>query len=200
MANEYNIDRAVTLIAKLSIDKSSQAFSKVVKTGARIEMEKAYVANISEITVEACKEECEVVGAFIDLAGDAPFKFLFYVRAEDSMVLTDLMLRREIGTTKTCDIYTNSAVQEIGNILASAISNVFSADFDITLKPTPPTVVHDYAGTIFEEYLMDIAVQKNEILIIESRFCVVKNNIKCSMYLLPYPGSEKVLNYVLKAV
>jgi chemotaxis protein CheC len=198
--DDKKIDSAIRLIAKLSIDKSSQAFSKMIKAGARIEMEKAYMADISEATAKAYSEDAEVVGAFIDLTGDAPFKFLFYVTDKDSLVLTDLILRREVGTTKEFDLYAKSAVQEVGNILSSAISNVFSADFQIALKPTPPTVLHDFAGTVFEEYLVDIASERNEILIIESQFRIIQADIKCSMFLLPYPGSEKVLNYISKAL
>lgn len=200
MEDKFKIDKAVSLIAKLSIDKSSQAFSKIVKTGARIEMEKAYMADISEATASVNSEDREVVGAFIDLKGDAPFKFLFFVNAQDSLVLTDLILRRDVGYTTEFNLYTQSAVQEIGNVLASAISNVFAADFEIDLKPTPPSVVHDFAGTIFEEYLVDIASERNEILIIECNFCVVKDDIRCAMFLLPYPGSEKVLNYISKSI
>jgi chemotaxis protein CheC len=199
-ADKKKIDKAIELIAKLSIDKSSVAFSKIVKQGARIVMENAYMANISEATAKAYSQDSEVVGAFIDLEGDAPFKFLFYVQDTDSLVLTDLILRKEVGTTKEFDLYTQSAVQEVGNILASAISNVFSADFQIALKPTPPVVLHDFAGTVFEEYLVDIAIERNEVLIIESQFNIVQSNIKCSMFLLPYPGSEKVLNYISKAL
>ncbi len=192
MGNQ-DIDRAVKLIARLSIDKASQVFSKTIKSGAKIEIDKAYIADISDATAQAYAEDSEVVGAFIDLNGDAPFKFLFYIKDKDSLILTDLMLRREIGFTTEFSIYTESSVQEIGNILASAISNVFSADFGIALKPTPPTVVHDYAGTVFEEYLMDVVSDRNEILIIESKFCIVKSDIRCAMFLLPYPGSEKAL-------
>ncbi len=197
---DEKIDRAVTMIAKLSIDKSSQVFSKTIRSGARIEMEKAYMADISEASAKAYAEDKEVVGSFIDLDGDAPFKFLFYINDTDSLIITDLMLRREVGLTTEFNIYAQSAVQEVGNILASAISNVFSADFGIALKPTPPSVVHDYAGTIFEEYLLDVAAEKNEVLMIESKFSIVHSDIKCSMFLLPYPGSERVLSQISHTV
>lgn len=200
MQEHEKIDKVVKLIAQLSIDKASQAFSKIVKTGARIEMEDARFVDISEATAAACQNDSSVVGSIIDLGGDAPFKFLFFVSAADSLVLTDLILRQEVGSTKEYGLYTESAVQEIGNILASAISNVFSADFQIVSKPTPPIVVNDFAGTVFEEFVVDIASEKNEMLIIESRFCLVKNDISSSMFLLPYPGSEKVLSYISKTI
>ncbi len=196
MAEQGRINKAIKLIAQLSIDRSSQVFSKLIKTGASITMENAYIADISNLTGRINENDEPVVGAFIDLVGDAPFKFLFYVRIEDSFILTDLMLRRSAGSTKSLDIYASSAVQEIGNIIASAISNVFSTDFQIGMKPTPPVVVSDYAGTIFQEYIMSAATQKNEILLIESKFQVLKNNVKCHLFILPIGNSEKVLSYI----
>ncbi|MCA9400481.1 MAG: chemotaxis protein CheC [Candidatus Omnitrophica bacterium] len=201
MSNGKSVDRALELIAKLSIDKASQVFSKMIKAGARIDLEKVYVADISEASAKVVSEgEEEIVGAFIDLVGDAPFKFLFFINKDDSLVVTDMILRREIGTTKEFNAYSHSAVQEIGNILASAISNVFATDFQIAMKPTPPEVIHDFAGTVFEEYIMGVALEKNEILIIESVFHVVSQDIRCRMFILPMPETEKVLNYIVSTM
>jgi len=193
MSDNIKINNAISLIARLSIDKSSRMFSKFVKAGARIELEKAYVADITEATKMINAEDSEVVGAFINLIGDAPFKFLFFVNLKDSFLLADLILRRPMGTTQAFDLYASSAVQEIGNVLASSISNVFATDFQIVMKPSPPTVLHDYAGTLFEEYIIEAAIEKNEIFIIQTKFVVVEHNINCHMFIVPLHGSENVL-------
>ena len=200
--DEYQkIDRALKLIAQLSIDKSSQLLSKIVKSGAAIKLENVYYADISKVTEQfMSKENDEVVGSFIDLVGDAPFKFLFYVTVSDSLLLTDLILQRELGSTKEFDMYASSAVQEIGNILASAITNVFAGDFQIAMKPSPPTVVHDFASTIFQEYIMSAASEKNEILIIESIFSIVKHDVQCQMFILPVENSENILSYIASTI
>ncbi|HOY08944.1 MAG TPA: chemotaxis protein CheC [Candidatus Omnitrophota bacterium] len=200
MLNEPKINRAIKLVAKISIDKASQVFSKLIKTGARIEMEDAFLADITSITERVNRENTNVVGAFVDLTGEVNFKFLFHVPIQDSMLLADLMLRREVGTTKEFDVYAASAVQEIGNILASAISGVFSSDFSIDLHPTPPEVVNDYVGTVFQEFLVSAAPERNDILIMESCFHVIKNDIRCHMYLLPLGESEKVLSYIINTM
>ncbi len=197
MSNESKINRAIKLVAKISIDKASQVFSKLIKTGARIEMEHAFLADITSVTEQVNRENANVVGAFIDLTGEANFKFLFHVPIQDSMILADLMLRREVGTTKEFDLYAASAVQEIGNILASAISGVFASDFGIDIQPTPPVVVNDYVGTVFQEFLVSALPEQNDILMIESCFHVIKNDIHCHMYLLPLGESEKILSYII---
>jgi chemotaxis protein CheY-P-specific phosphatase CheC len=192
------VHRALQLVANLSIDKASQVLSKMIKAGAKIELENVYMADISKATEKIMVEDTsDVVGAFVELVGDMPFKFLFYVNAEDSLTLTDLILRKEIGSTKKFDLYVASSVQELGNILSSAITNVFASDFQIQMKPTPPIVVHDYASTVFGEYIMEAAAEQNEILMIESQFRVVRMNIKCRMFLLPKGDTQKALSSIV---
>lgn len=198
MDKDSRISKAVQLIAQLSVDRASQVLSKLVKTGARIVLEKAYIADISQATEQVNAEMTggDIMGSIVDMVGDAPFKFLFYADAPSCLILTDLMLQRKVGITKEFDIYVRSAVQEIGNILSSAVCNVFSTDFEISLKPTPPKVVHDFAGTIFQEFVVGAASETDEVLIIESRFHIISHDIRCNMFILPFPGSEKVINYI----
>jgi chemotaxis protein CheC len=194
------INKAIEVIAELSIDRASQALSKMVKAGARIEVQRAFISDISQVTEAMNRENRSVVGSVVDLTGDAPFKFLFFVTLADSLVLTDRILQRPVGSTKEFDIYAQSAVQEIGNILASAIANVFSSDLQIAMKPTPPIVVHDFTGAIFQEFIRGIAANQNELFTIESKLCIVKNHILCSMYILPAVEGEKVLSYMSKKI
>jgi len=111
-------------------------------------------------------------------------------------VLTDLLLRHEIGTAKNFDVYVYSTVQEISNILSGAMAKVFSTDLNLTLTPQPPKVVHSYAGAVFEEFVMSAAADYDEMLFVESAFKVVSHNLKCMMYIIPYEGVEKILQHV----
>ncbi len=187
------INRAIKFIAELSVDRASQVFSKTIKSGAKITFERSYVADITDITSNVYNEEKEIVCSVVDLEGKASFKFLFYIGVEDSFMLTDLILKRQIGTTKEYDIYTQSAVQEIGNILASTVANVISAHTGITIRPKPPIVVKDFLGAVFEEFVLGVIGDRDEILTIETKFSLVRINIDCSMFLIPYQDSEKVL-------
>jgi len=196
MDEKKNVNKVIELIARLSIDRSSQVFSKMVKAGARIVLDRVYVADISQVTENMEKSNTECIGALIDLEGDAPFKFLVMIDAKDVLILTDLFLQREIGTAKEHDVYTMSCVQEVGNILASAITNVFAHDFQMNLKPTPPQVLFDYQGTIFSEYLMNVGSKSNEVFIIESQFSIVNHNINCGMFITPLDGSLNTLSYL----
>ncbi|MFH0984860.1 MAG: chemotaxis protein CheC [Candidatus Omnitrophota bacterium] len=193
---ENKINKVIRLISQLSIDRASQVFSKFIKTAATIELEKAYMTDITAVSGDIGQMDKEVVGVFVDITGEADLKFLFFVEPQGCKILTDLILKRAAGTTTELDVYAKSAVQEIGNIIASAISNVFSADCQIAIRPSPPVVVHDFVGTLLEEYLLDVAAKDNKVLIIQSKFYIVSQNIDCCMFLMPTGNSEKILSLI----
>ena len=190
-----SVNRAVRLIAEQSIDKASQSLSKMLKAGAAIELKRIDMVDIADITADITRENQEVTGSFVDLLGDAPFKFLFYVGVPGAFMLTDLLLNKEAGTTLNYDEYVTGTMQEIGNILASAVANTFANDFQISFKPTPPVVFKDYAAVLFEELIFQAAGDENKILLIESGLVVKKINLPCRIFVIPMPGSYKVLEF-----
>lgn len=185
--------KVMRMIAEMSIDRASRSLSKMVKAGARIDLERAEVVNVSSVTKKINEENVEVMGAVVDLEGDAPFKFLFLTEAMNSLTLAELILRKERGSIKNFEVYARSAIQEIGNLLASAVANVFSLDLGIQISPTPPLVVHDFIGAIFEEYMIGAAQERNDILMIESKFSIIQHDVKCEMYVLPLTKSEEII-------
>ncbi|MBF0385276.1 MAG: chemotaxis protein CheC [Candidatus Omnitrophica bacterium] len=197
MDKTHKVDKAIELIARISIDRASQSFSKIIKSGAKIELESIFYSDVTALTEEAIslKDE-EVIGAFVNLAGDAPFRFLFYVPVPASFLLADLILKNEPGTTKELDEYAKSAVQELGNILASSISNTFAKDFDIKLKVTPPVLVTDLASILLQEYIINAASGKDRVLVIKSAFKVIKFGLETQMYIVPTAESERILSYL----
>jgi len=193
MDENNKINRMLQLVAEQSIDKASQVLSKALKQGAKIELRRVEFVDITKVTENAYRDNREVTGAFIDLVGDAPFKFLFFVRSQDAFILADLFLNQQVGTITEFDEYVSSAVSEIGNILSIAVSNVFAADFQVSMKPSPPVVVRDFSGTIFEEFILGTVSHENKTLLIESCFNVLRSKLDCRMYIMPKPGSERVL-------
>ncbi len=188
------------VVTKLSLDKASQVFSKMIKGGARIEAEEFGEVDISEVTAQMNAKDYEVIASLIDLQGDAPCKFLFMVKVADCFFLTDKILRREPGTTKDVDIYVQSSIQELGNIMASAITNVFSFNFAIKLMPSPPSMMMDFAGTVFQESLMTMENLTDKIFSIEAKFNIVGSEVRCSLFLLPdLEAKEKLTKMVLQA-
>jgi len=198
MNSQERIKRILKLAVSLSVDKCSNRLSKFLKKAATIEFDKISYRKAAEITTTLLNQEDKDVSAsYIDFVGDLPFKFLFYVNMNDAMTLTDLILRKEVGTTQEYNIYCKSAVQEISNILASVCTNVFVTDFDISLRPSTPALVRGKLKTVLREYIYNVVADDQEVLLMETVFNVTGYNIRCYMFIIPVAQTEKILEQIV---
>jgi len=177
--------KILSIIVKLGIDNASRAFSKTIKKGALIEMAETKMVDVSEITEEMNNDSREMIASVLQLKGSFQGKLLFMIPLENALVLQDLYLDTPEGTSKEFDEYTEGTVQEIGNILASSISNSFAADFGSMLLPTPPQVICDYAGTIFSMLVLEDGMYEDKLLLIETKFRIHKTEIDSYFFILP---------------
>jgi chemotaxis protein CheC len=133
--------KILDIIVKIGIDKASQKFTKTIKHPALIELVQTSQVNISEITEEMNSDFREMVASMLRLEGSMNGKLLFMVPLEGALLLQDYYMQEPPGTSKEFDEFTEGTVQELGNILASAIGNSFASDLGATLLPTPPQVL-----------------------------------------------------------
>ncbi len=187
--------KILDIIVKISIDKASQKFTKTIKHPALIELVKTSQVNISEITEEMNNDFREMVASMLRLEGSMDGKLLFMVPLEGALLLQDYYMQESPGTSKEFDEFTEGTIQEIGNILASAIGNSFASDLGITLLPTPPQVLCDFAGTIFSLLVYEDGIDNDTILLTETKFKLHDTEIDCYFFLLP---DTKTLERALK--
>ena len=192
------IKKVIELVVKHSIDKASQVLSKILRAGAKIELENIDVVDITRATEKIMREEeKEILGSMISIEGDISCKFLFLIKVDDALIFTDLMLRNEPGTTAILNDYTKSAIQEIGNILSGAIANTFSKDFNIDIWPSTPVVLNDFLGVIFSNFIVEGAESEDVIWLIQAKFLVVRTQIECEMFLIPHAESFALLQKLI---
>lgn len=177
--------RMLEVIMKLSIDNASRALSKTLRTGAKITLSKIYMVDFNEATEKMNTDTREMTGIIVNFKGNLGCKMLFMLPPEGSTILTDYYLRQPVGTTKEFNADTESVSQELGNILASHISNTLVSDFNAALLPEPPQVHNDYAGIIFSSLLLEQGIYCDQLLLVETIFEICKTEITCYLFLLP---------------
>lgn len=181
------------IMSRLSIDRASRALSKTLKTGAKISFSRVYIADLSETTEKMNDDLREMTSVLVDFKGNVGCKLLFMLPVNGSFILTDLFLRQPAGTTKEYNEFTESAIQELGNILASHISNALVSDFGATLVPQPPHVQNDYAGVLFSNLVLEQAMADDKLLLIETKFEICKTELECYLFLVPEIASFAIL-------
>ncbi len=177
--------KVIEIMSRLSIDRASRALSKILRTGAMITLSDVCIADLTETTEKMNDDLREMSGVMVNFKGNIGCKLLFMLPVNGSFILTDLFLRQPAGTTKEYNEFTESVIQELGNILASHISNALVSDFDATLVPEPPQVHNDYAGVMFSNLVMEQGMVDDKLLLMETKFEISKNELECYLFLVP---------------
>ncbi len=177
--------KVLDIIVKISMDNASRSFSKTIKHAALIELVKTELVDISEITEEMNNDFREMVASLLRLEGSLSGKLMFMIPLDGALLLQDFYLQEEPGTANEFGELTEGTVQEIGNILASAIGNSFAAGMGSMLLPTPPQVLCDFAGSIFTQLIFEESIDNDKILLTETKFKIKNTEIDCYFFLLP---------------
>ncbi len=177
--------KVLDIIVKISMDNASRSFSKTIKHAALIELVKTELVDISEITEEMNNDFREMVASLLRLEGSLNGKLMFMIPLDGALLLQDFYLQEEPGTANEFGELTEGTVQEIGNILASAIGNSFATGMGSMLLPTPPQVLCDFAGSIFTQLIFEESIDNDKILLTETKFKIKNTEIDCYFFLLP---------------
>ena len=135
-----------------------------------------------------------VVGVFLRVYGSAPGNILFLLPAESAFYLVDMLMGKKHGETQNLDFMDESALMEIGNILAGAYLNALFNLTKLSLLPSIPALAVDMAGAILSVVLIQMG---DHALVIETEFTTDQEGIKGHFFLVPDPGS---LDTILTAV
>jgi cheC family chemotaxis protein len=109
----------------------------------------------------------------------------------------DTLLGRERGETTELDTMDESALMEIGNILAGSYLNAFYTFTGMSMLPSIPALAVDMAGAILNVVLVQLGEMGDHALLIETNFVAEDRSINGHFFLVPDPGS---LGTIMNAV
>ena len=184
-------------IGNVGAGNSATALSRLIKY--RIEMNVPHVAlvPIEEVPEFVGGPELVVAGIFLRVYGKAPSNILFLIPRESAFALVDTLLGRERGETIELDNMDESALMEIGNILAGSYLNAFYTFTGMSMLPSIPALAVDMAGAILNVVLVQLGEMGDHALLIETNFVAEDRSISGQFFLVPDPGS---LSTIMNAV
>jgi chemotaxis protein CheC len=121
--------------------------------------------------------EALVAACVMGLTGRLTGSILLVFEDRAGLALADVLLHQPIGTTAAWGELEQSAAKETTNIVGCAYVNALAAhlpgDDDgpaAELVPTPPSFLHEFAGSLLEFALMEQAMEQDRLLVIRSEF------------------------------
>ncbi len=169
-------------------EAASQALSKWLREELRLTMNTVCEVEIQQAVELLGPPESLVAACSMGLTGQLTGLILLVFKDSSGLALTDLLLHQKIGTSITWGEIEESAAKETANIVGCAYVNALAAHLPSTpalllsenenqaaattgsgdLVPTPPTFVHEFAGSLLQFAFMEQAVVLDQVLVIRS--------------------------------
>ena len=188
---------ALREIGNVGAGNSATALSQIINHRIDMNVPEVSIVPITDVPDLVGGPAVMVAGVFLRVYGAAPSNILFLLPQESAFYLVDMILGKPHGETKTLDFMDESALMEIGNILAGAYLNALFNLTKLSLLPSIPALAMDMAGAILSVVLIQLGQMGDHALVIETEFQADEDGIKGHFFLVPDPGS---LDTILTAV
>jgi len=188
---------ALKEIGNVGAGNSATALSQLINRKIDMTVPQIAIMPLGDVPDVVGGPDAMVAGVFLRVYGPAPSSILFLLPRESAFSLVDMLMGREQGYTTSLNSMDESALMEIGNILAGAYLNALSYFTKLTLLPSIPALAMDMAGAILSVVLIQLGEMGDHALVIETEFATENDGVKGHFFLIPDPGS---LSTILAAI
>ena len=166
--------------------------------GKRIEVKSFALRRvpISEISSIFGGPEVTAVGIYLTVSGAADGHLMLMYDPKIACAFVDLIMMQPPDTTIELGEMEQSALGEMGNIIGAFFLNAIADATGLSLKPSPPVVMMDYAGALLDVVTADILLSQDSTYLAESTFEVEDREISGVFFVMP---SEEFLSALMTA-
>ena len=185
---------ALKELGNIGTGHATTALAEMTGVRIAISVPNINIVPINRIIGRLVKEDEVVAGLFFELSGGTTDFMQILFKETSALALTDILMGREVGSGTTLSEMDESALMEIGNILASAFSDAWAELLGITLLPSPPTFAFDMAGAVANHILTTVGITVDNAIVFETSFEGESGIFSGYFLLLPHLES---LNHIL---
>lgn len=163
--------------------KASDALSKLIDRQVEVEIHRAEVKEVRNLSPFIGPEEM-VAGIYLPVTGDINGAALLIFPKETAFVLSDLLVKREPGTTHKLTELDKSALKEVGNVVSGNFLTVLANVLQIKVVEHIPDFSFDMFGAITSQIIANFAQKVREALVVEIEFSFKPETLKGYFLLL----------------
>ena len=131
---------ALREIGNIGAGNAATALSQIINRKIDMSVPRLNILPLSEVPDVVGGADTMVAGVYLRVFGPAPSSILFLLPRDSAFSLVDMAMGRERGTTDILNAMDESALMEIGNILAGSFLNALSYFTKMTLLPSLPAL------------------------------------------------------------
>ncbi|MDD6148928.1 MAG: chemotaxis protein CheC [Lachnospiraceae bacterium] len=190
--NEMYVD-VLREIGNIGAGNATTAVSQMLNTKIEMNVPIVKLLPVEEIGSVMGDEEQTIVGIFLGVEGDINGSMMFLMDMTSAHQMVNRLMMRDPDYVGDFDEMDQSAIREIGNIIASSYLSALSGLTGLYISPTVPFLAVDMAAAILSVPAVQFGMMGDQALLIETEF---GDDKKLSGYyiLMPEEDSyEKIL-------
>ena len=194
MLTDEHLD-ALREISNVGMGNAATALSQMVADRVELHVPSVTLVDIVDVPDLIGGAEQVVVGVTMQIHGDASGNILLVFPEQSAHRLVNKLLGKD-GSASRFDEMAESALKEVGNILASSYLGAMGSLIKLTLIPSIPAFAHDMAGAIIDYLLIELSEVGDQALMLETEFHSQQQGdavITGHFFLLPDPTALGVL-------
>ena len=180
---------ALREVGNVGAGNAATALSQILNRKIDMTVPEVAILPLSDVPDIVGGPDAMVAGVYLRVFGPAPGSILFLLPKDSAFDLVDMLMGRPRGNTAVLTSIDESALMEIGNILAGAYLNALSYFTKLTLLQSIPALAIDMAGAILSVILIQLGQVGDHALVIETEFTSEFEGVKGHFFLIPDPGS-----------
>ena len=181
------------VLANSGIARAAESLSKIVKKRIDLSIPEVRILPLEKIPESIGEIDSVYMGVYMPLEGSIRGTILFSLLEDSGFDLVNLLYGAEAKGVKELSEDGESALIEVTNIVGSSVVNEFSEQTELVIKPTVPTLVHDYMQSILDSILVLHNISNDFALIMNTEFYYQDETIIGNLLILPETDSLKVI-------
>ena len=184
--DDMHVD-VLTELANIGSGNAATALASLMNTEININVPHVRILGFNDVADYVGGPENVVLGVLIKLSGDVDGMILYVFNDDLIRNVLKVFFGKDYTSVSELDEMDMSALNEIGNIMASSYVNALSSMTSLTIDVSVPSMCVDMAGAILSVPSIEFAQVGNKVLFIDDSFSIGENSdkVKSNMILVP---------------
>jgi chemotaxis protein CheC len=180
---------ALKEVGNIGAGHAATSLSQLVGKEIMIKAPRLNILPLKEVQRVIKDPQALMVGIYLSLEGNLSGSVLLLFPYDDALSLVDMLMGRNVGSTKALSPLDESALKEVGSILTCSYLNAIAQLIGAPLIPSVPGLAFDMAEAMIDLILIELGEAVDYVLVIETEFTEASRKITGEFMLFPNPGS-----------
>ncbi|ETT37119.1 CheY-P-specific phosphatase CheC [Paenibacillus amylolyticus] len=191
MFNRFEVFQMDVLkeVGNIGAGNAATALSQLLNRPIDMGVPTVQMLPFEEVAEKVGGDERIVVTVFLRVEGEAPGNLFFMMTPEAAKMLLNRLAGFDLKEGLDFTDMEQSALSEIGNILAGSYLSSLADFTKLSMYPTVPGLAIDMAGAILSYGLLQFGEMGDAALLIDTSFFEGEDQVEGQFFLIPDPPS-----------